>query len=307
MERTTCNLCNGTDYLERFTVPDLLLDRKEIKATFVQCTSCGLIYQNPRPGQEEIADHYPPEYDSYNNGVDSASFLQNAVFSYGINKRRRFVTRVKNEGRLLDIGCATGQFLRGMQRYPDFELVGVEIDHDAAHIAQSQYGLNVFNGRLEEAGFPDAHFDAVTLWDVLEHLPDPSASLMEIHRILKPDGILVLRVPNAGSWDARIFGKFWAGVDAPRHLYIFDRRTLAALLKKTGFKILRTNGNLGSYNSVVISLRFWLASKNVANKNRQRMEKILVHPIARLISAPFFFFLGFGTRGPFLIVTAAKK
>ncbi|HEY5572436.1 MAG TPA: hypothetical protein VIK64_05410, partial [Anaerolineales bacterium] len=66
-------------------------------------------------------------------------------------------------------------------------------------------------------------------------------------------------------------------------------------------------GNLGSYNSVVISLRFWLASKNVANKNRQRMEKILVHPIARLLSAPFFFFLGLGTGGPFLIVTAAKK
>jgi len=307
MERTTCNLCNGTDYVERFTVPDLLLDRKEIKATFVQCTSCGLIYQNPRPDQDEIAEHYPPGYDSYNIGVNSTSFLQNAVFRYGISKRRRFVTRVKSEGRLLDIGCATGQFLRGMQRHPDFELFGVEIDHDAARVARSKYGLNVFNGRLEEAGFPDSHFDAVTLWDVLEHLPDPSASLMEIHRILKPDGVLLIRIPNGGSWDAKIFGKYWAGVDAPRHLYIFDPQTIAALTKKTGFKILRTNGNLGSYNSAVISLRFWLASKNVAEKNRQRMEKILIHPIARLLTAPLFYFPGFGSRGPFLIVTTAKR
>ncbi len=309
MERTICNLCQETENLELFTVPDLLLDRQDVQATFVQCPSCGLIYQNPRPTMEDMPHHYPLEYDSYNLDPNSthASWLRRLVTQYGLNKRIRIITREKKQGRLLDVGCATGQFLMEMRQNPGWELFGVETNPHAAQVANEKNGLTVFNGFLENAKYPNLFFDAITLWDVLEHLHDPTASLEEIHRILKPDGILVARVPNKGGWDSKLFGKHWFGWDVPRHLFIFNQRTLTRLLEKNSFEIQRIHGGLGGYNTIVLSLRFWLTAREINIRTRQRIEKILDHPYSRLLTAPFFFFLSTGSIGPFLIVSASKR
>jgi 2-polyprenyl-3-methyl-5-hydroxy-6-metoxy-1,4-benzoquinol methylase len=288
---------------------DLLLEYDEVKTTLVRCQDCGLVYQNPRPTLDEIGVHYPAEYESYNPETDNKSMprlLRKAV-EYGINKRCRFVIRQKKQGRLLDIGCATGTFLRGMAKYPGWELNGVEISEHAAKIAREAYSLNVFNGTLEEAAYPEHYFDAITLWDVLEHLHDPSSSLDEIHRILKPDGVIVFRIPNLGSWDAKLFGPYWAGLDAPRHLYVFDQHTLNALLTKTGFEVREMSCKIGSYPTFVLSVRFWMAAKGISPAKRASIQKILSHPISRLLSAPFFYVNSMGRHGPLLTVTAAKR
>jgi 2-polyprenyl-3-methyl-5-hydroxy-6-metoxy-1,4-benzoquinol methylase len=263
-----------------------------------------LIYQNPRPSLAEMPAHYPAEYESYANPSDErdAPPLLQQAYRYGMDKRRRFITRAKSGGSLLDVGCATGIFLRSMGSLPGWEVQGVEISPHAAAIARQQ-GLRVFTGTLEEAHFPAASFDAVTLWDVFEHLHDPASSLTEIRRVLKPDGLLVLRVPNVGSWDARIFGRYWAGYDSPRHLYVFDRRTLAEMLARSGFEIVSASCGIGSYPTFVLSLRFWLRARGTPPVRQQQVARFLYHPLMRLLTAPLFYLYGLGLRGPLLVVS----
>ena len=307
MEKVICNYCGDPNSIDLYTLTDLLLERKDIQSKFVQCQSCGLIYQNPRLTQNEIQQHYPPEYESFTQNIidNNVPWLLKKAYSYGIKKRSRVVTREKNGGRILDVGCATGTFLRGMQEIPGWDVVGVEINPHAANIARENQ-LEVFNGTLEEAKFPSMHFDSVTLWDVLEHIHDPMASLHEIHRVLKPGGILVIRVPNSSSRDAKWFGPNWAGWDAPRHLYVFNAKTLGKMLKTNGFQVLNMSCEIGSYPTFVLSLRFWLYDRKVSIEIRQKITKWLYHPITRIISAPLFYILGLRLRGPLITVTATK-
>jgi ubiquinone/menaquinone biosynthesis C-methylase UbiE len=307
METVACNLCGNTTAAAYYHLTDLLLEREQITTQLVQCTQCGLIYQNPRPTLDEMGQHYPQEYESYAaTSANKPSWLMRKAFAVGVDKRCRTITRYQTGGKLLDVGCAAGNFLHGMQRYPQWELYGLEINEYAAQTARDEYGLNVTTGTIESAAFPDNFFDAITLWDVLEHLHDPLASLNEIRRILKPGGMLVMRMPNGESWDARLFGPYWAGLDAPRHLYVFDRATLSALLKKADLPIKHFSCQIGSYPTFVLSVRFWLKARGVSAQQRQRISRVLYHPIARMVSVPFFWLYSLGLRGPLLIVTAQK-
>ena len=98
-------------------------------------------------------------------------------------------------------------------------------------------GIDVFIGKLDEADFPHRYFDTITFWHTLEHLPDPSAALVETNRILKPKGQLLISVPNFQSWQARIMKSDWYHLDIPRHLYHFTPKTITQLLQKTGFRV----------------------------------------------------------------------
>lgn len=308
MENIVCNLCGNNKVLPFYQyVPDYLLNNDKIKVNFVKCTSCGLIYQNPRPTLKEMSEHYPENYESYtyDDELNNSSTLLKTVYQYGINKRIRFVTHFKKHGRLLDLGCSTGIFLNGFKGSPNWNLFGVEINKKAAHIAQNK-GLNVFTGTLEEANFPNEYFDVVTMWDVLEHLHDPASSLKEIYRILKPDGILVIRVPNENSWDAHIFGRYWSGLDAPRHLFIFTPITLNRMLSVQNFETIMHSSQIGAYTTFLLSVRFWKQAKHDNNLLINFIVNFLYHPIMRLITAPFFYLSGLGLKGP-LLVTVAKK
>jgi len=308
MESVLCNFCGSAQTTPFAVVPDLLLEQLAVKATLVQCVQCGLVYQNPRPTLAEMDQHYPPEYEPYVDHIAQTKrnwLLQKAI-DHGTNKRCRFVTRHKPVGRLLDVGCAMGGFLLGMRKQGNWTVAGVEVNQVVAHVAQERYGLDVFAGTLEEAHYPDASFDAVTLWDVLEHLHDPFAALEEIHRILDTDGIVLIRVPNLASWDANVFGRAWAGLDAPRHLYVYTPESLTALLTKAGFQILEHSCAIGSYMTFVLSIRFWLTARGVSAKRKESVSRVLYHPLARLLSAPLFYLISLTRRGP-LLVTIARK
>ena len=308
METVGCNLCEGRSAKPAYQLTDLLLERLDTQVILVKCDTCGLVYQNPRPTMEEIGAYYPPEYESYQplSGQKKLPWLLGKAYQYGTDKRCRIVTRLQqNGGRLLDVGCATGNFLMGMKRLPNWELYGVEPNEHAARVAQEN-GLNVFVGVLEQARYPDNFFDAVTLWDVLEHLHDPKTSLKEIFRILKPGGLLVVRVPNLDSWDAGIFRRAWAGLDAPRHLYVFDRRTLSQILEQAGLRVKYLRSEIGSYPTFVLSVRFWLVQTGVHEGVRQAILHVLLHSIARILFAPFFYVYSLNSRGPLVTASAIK-
>lgn len=308
METVKCNLCNHHEARLLFEVPDWQLNRPKILARLVKCSNCGLIYQNPRPTEAEISQLYPPEYENFTVEEDQkrSSRLMRQVMQYGINKRRRVVLREKTGGSLLDVGCATGIFLETMRDAPGWQLKGVEISEHAASIAREQKKLDVISGTLEQTRFADGQFDVVTLWDVLEHLHDPAGSLREIFRILKPGGVIVFRVPNGGSLDARLFGPYWAGLEPPRHLFIFDRKTLTAFLSNAGFTKIQMSCEIGSYPTFVLSLRFWMAGRSIPAGKRERISRILYSPFARAITVPLFFLIGLFKKGPLLTVTARR-
>ncbi|MCB9139541.1 MAG: class I SAM-dependent methyltransferase [Caldilineaceae bacterium] len=305
-ESVACNLCGSDRSRPYGVIPDLLLDRPDVCATLVQCTECGLVYQNPRPTPEEIGAHYPPEYEPYTDITQGKrSWLLQRAINYGIQKRCRFITRHRPPGRLLDIGCAAGTFMLGMAQN-GWETVGVELSQNVAALARSRHGLNVYTGTLEQARFEDESFDAVTMWDVLEHVHDPAATLREIRRILRPGGLLLVRVPNLASWDARLFGEYWAGLDAPRHLYVFTPGTLSRLMGRAGFQVIDESTNIGGYPTFALSVRFRMTANRATAEQEYRTTRLLYHPATRLASAPFFLLPSMTGRGPLLVTTARK-
>ncbi len=136
---------------------------------------------------------------------------------------------------MLDLGCGRGIVL-GALADRGFEVHGVEISAEAARGADPRAEIRVATG-LADAGYPEAFFDQVLIWHVLEHLEDPRATLTEVHRILRPGGRLIVAVPNFGSLQARWMGAHWFHLDLPRHLYHFPIRALRDLFTAIGFAI----------------------------------------------------------------------
>jgi 2-polyprenyl-3-methyl-5-hydroxy-6-metoxy-1,4-benzoquinol methylase len=307
METVFCNQCGSADSVEIGCIPDLLLERLDVTARLVRCRRCGLVYQNPRPTLEEIGQHYPQEYEPYTDYASQRQInpLLRRAYSYGINKRCRFVTKHIKNGKLLDIGCAAGTFLLGMRDQGGWEVEGVEPSAGTAELAR-RHNLKVFTGTLEEARYADDSFDAVTMWDVLEHVHDPAGTIREIHRVLKPGGILLVRVPNLASWDARLFGDAWAGLDSPRHLFVFTPQTLRRTLQNQGMQVIEESSKIGSYVTFVLSVRFWMTARRVRPATQQRVSRLLYHPVARVASAPLFYIPSQIKRGP-LLVTVSRK
>jgi SAM-dependent methyltransferase len=145
----------------------------------------------------------------------------------------RHLVRPKGRSRLLDIGCGNGDFLARM-RALSWEVHGVEPDPAAAAAARAA-GLDVATGTLADVTWPDGSFDAVTMSSVIEHLHDPGAALASAFRLLAPGGMLHLVTPNGDALGAERFGTHWRGLEAPRHLVLFNRRSLTKLLVACGF------------------------------------------------------------------------
>jgi len=226
-----CNLCGSND-------GHLLVVEDGFK--FVKCMNCGLIYENPRPTPDELNKHYEEEYlnpEIKVGGVDNITYVQT---NRGALYRREleYIARIFPKGKLLDVGSGFGIFLRIAKEY-GFDVMGVEPSKRDPNLAMSKYGLKIFTGTLEEADFPDEHFDVVTMFDVLEHVDDPGQVLKEIHRILRKGGLLYLQVPNGGYLypKYRFFRKIGIkrGYFDPKHLTYFSPKTIKAMCEKNGF------------------------------------------------------------------------
>ena len=141
--------------------------------------------------------------------------------------------RREDGARLLEVGCAHGGYLAEAAA-AGWDVDGIEPDEAAARRARSR-GFDVQVSTLTAAGLPEASRDAVAAWMVLEHVPDPVAMVREVHRILTPEGVFCVSVPNGGGFERRLFGRYWLGYDAPRHLQVFTAGRLRELLQEIGF------------------------------------------------------------------------
>jgi SAM-dependent methyltransferase len=189
------------------------------------CRACRTLYVSALPAAG-AAENYEGYYDEGNLAVPDFIDRRLDEIVAGFEPYRR-------AGRLLDVGCGAGTFLRAAAR-AGWEAVGVEVSATAAEHNRAA-GFEVFNGFLEEARYPEGHFDVVLASEVLEHVPDPGEMLREILRVLRPGGLLWATTPNGRGLSARALGLGWSAVCPPEHLHLFSRRAAAQLLSETGF------------------------------------------------------------------------
>ena len=213
------------------------------------CAACGFEITSPQPAIEEIGAYYPAGY--YGNPDDRrfpplVETLQRALYA----QRVRMVESVAGttRGRVLDVGCGRGLLLDAFRRR-GWQPQGTELSDQAARYARKVAGIPVETGRLEEIGFPENYFDAVTMWHVLEHVHDPRVLLAEVSRILKPGGVLLVGVPNFSGLEARIFRDKWFHLDVPRHVTHLTKSTLKQALHENGLQDRRWSGFAPEYDA----------------------------------------------------------
>lgn len=233
LEHIACDLCGTGDAEPVLDLRDLIHRTTDLPFTLVRCRRCGLRYLNPRPIAAQLGRFYPADYAPHRRAGLSAT-ARRWLLS---RELRSLWPLLAPPRRVLELGCGSGDLLQLLRELGNPNVIGIEPSASAADLARQRWGLEVVRGTLEEARLARGSFDVALAQHVLEHLPSPDATLAELARVLRPGGTLVLWVPNAGSWAARVWGSAWMGYDTPRHLYTFDLDTLRALLDRHGFGI----------------------------------------------------------------------
>jgi SAM-dependent methyltransferase len=257
----------------------------------VRCAICGLVYLCPRPASSALHAFYPDAY----YPLEATPPAQARAVAAGLFRRVQAWVQGQGRGtvRLLDVGCGTGVFL-DLAQQAGWHVRGIEPGVAACAYARARFGLEVHCATLESAPLPPESFDVVTMWHVLEHLPHPLGGLRRVHQALASGGLLLIGVPNFASLEARLFGRRWYSLDAPRHLYHFTPATLSAIVSAAGLRPVRlvhSSGTAGLVYSVMgdltgLSLR--LRGRPLAERTYTRLVALLdrvVRPLCALAAA----------------------
>ncbi|NPV05195.1 MAG: class I SAM-dependent methyltransferase [Syntrophaceae bacterium] len=215
--------------------------------TVYKCAGCGLGVLDPRPEPEELASLYDREYfkSHYTEKlpVDSPE-MQRRLSQQ--SHRLRFFRPLKKEGLVVDIGCGMGYFLLAAKR-AGYGVRGVDLSDWAASYITGELQIPVSIGPMDAIELGEGTVDVLTLWHSLEHMRHPLESLNRMAGWLKPEGLLVIEVPNHEGTDAVKMGAEWPDWDLPYHLYHFAPRSLRALLAATGFEVIREKTYLSEH------------------------------------------------------------
>lgn len=298
MKFVKCNLCGQDKTKFLFYGQDRIYSTDNQNFSIVKCKNCGLVYLNPQPSTEELSQYYPDDYAAYQapNGNKNI-FLENHFYSFFRGIKRyllptKFNLKKKQQSlqidsdtsikRFLDFGCGSGKLLEEVRKkHPNWELYGLDVDERACSTT-SKKGFRVYCGDVFNAKYDDNFFDVINTSQVLEHVPNPFQVLTELNRILKPNGLLQVDVPNFSSAAARVFKTYWINLDVPRHLYHFTPRVIKKMLIQTGFEVERITFKHGIYSekSLPRSIDLFL------HERITRLDPLLFHllkPVERLL------------------------
>lgn len=255
MKFQPCIICGSSDYrlylYRAYKMGDRIFD-------LIRCSQCGLVRVEPMPSADEVRRLYTSNYfkQDFSCGVRKGTYLESEAMRVGeYRELLKDIQSYRPSGKLLEVGCAAGSFLNYARR-SGYEVLGVDVSEWAARTAKEQFGLEVRVGRLMEVDLPYRSFDVIFLGDLLEHEPEPLVLLEEVRRLLKPEGIVAVKVPTyvnsfyyrvartmAVSWIIRrvnvrllqAMKLFHQGpVLPPYHLYEYSRQNLVELYNKAG-------------------------------------------------------------------------
>ena len=326
METINCEVCGGPSATTLFSQYDLTHHVTDELFTVVRCQGCRMLFLNPRPTREDIGSYYPVTY--YPDATPrQAGDLRRAAKRWSGKVRRwiaqdfygypaqgqagrwrrarrmllwpEFLWRCwrgrgllpwAGRGRLLDVGCGAGGNLVSLQEQ-GWDVSGVDASAVAVAQARVRFGDRVRQGNLAAMAYADRSFDTVLFSHVLEHLHGPLPILKEVWRILDWEGRVVILCPNAGSLEAKIFGRWWFPWELPRHLFHYEKVTLTRVLEAAGFRIESVSTGLGSLYFMASLDRVFEQRIGRAVPCRRLIETLFVRPFCFCVGQ-----LGYGTE-----------
>jgi len=213
----------------------------------------GFLETSPQPKSDKLSDYY--KSDDYISHTDSKRNLFEKVYhvvrKISLKKKLNLIDSFSKENKnLLDVGCGTGDFLQTAQKN-NWTVSGIEPNEQARKIANKKTNNSVFE--IEQLSkFEENSFDVITLWHVLEHLPNLENQISVFKKLLKPNGTLIIAVPNYKSYDATYYKEFWAAYDVPRHLWHFNKTAISKLVSKEAMQVLKVKAML--FDAFYVSL-----------------------------------------------------
>jgi 2-polyprenyl-3-methyl-5-hydroxy-6-metoxy-1,4-benzoquinol methylase len=231
-----CSICGGTPLHRALEVTDHTVSHERF--TIAECPDCQAWFTSPRPDEKSIGAYYAS--DKYISHTNAGRSLQDRLYQLvrrqALRGKRKLISHYRSNGKLLDVGCGTGQFLGHMKTH-GYLVTGMEPDIGARQNAIADHAIEVLP-TLE--AIPSAEqFQVVTMWHVLEHVPDLRRTLKKLYSVMADRGHLFIAVPDRESWDAAYYSSNWAAYDVPRHLNHLRKKDLERLLHEHGFSLLK--------------------------------------------------------------------
>ena len=246
----SCPICLSSDLQKKFNCTDHSTSKE--KFTIVSCETCDFKFTNPRPKDKSLGSYYKSDkYISHtNNKKGLFNWMYHTVRKYSITTKLNLLKKISKNKNHLDIGCGTGEFLNACKN-SGFRTEGIEPSRLAREQAINNYNLSVtHNTELDQ--FKSSQFDTISMWHVLEHIPELNKTIREFNRILNKNGKVIIAVPNHNSWDANYYKDYWAGWDTPIHLWHFSKLSIEKLFKIHDFKLIEKKPML--FDSYYVSL-----------------------------------------------------
>jgi SAM-dependent methyltransferase len=305
-QAVTCEICGGEQLVDLLTAPDRFHLRTEVYR-LVRCESCRGVSLADPPKPEEMGRHYTEDY--HKAIVAGGEWAGDRRWKDQV----KMISQHKSGGAILDIGCSSGGFL-GAMKGPAWKLYGIEMEESTAERAGAITGAEVFVGDAVAAPFLPASFDVITAFDLLEHVYAPRQFLAKVLEWLKPGGIFYAMMPNIDSWEARLFGSYWYGLELPRHLSHFSPASIRYVMTELGFeevsvgtpKVSYLERSTGYVCSSLLEKFGFEATPQSRPKPRSLPMKVVSKGFRVAVAAPFAQLASVAGEGPCMEVVFRK-
>lgn len=333
MSENSCPVCYATSTAFIGQCSDFLLRTTDKLFNLFKCRDCGTVFISPLPNDKDLRSYYPAGYwwsePKLSHGLfsDLRKRLESAYRRFVLQDHVRFVLktirRASSESQgpvtLLDVGCSGGTFLHEMARR-GLSVKGLDFSEEAVAHARAVYQLDCSVGDLEQIPWKDEKFTVLTCFHVLEHVAQPRAFLRAARQKLAEHGYLVVQVPNLRSWQYRLFGVRWYGLDPPRHLVNYSDRALIRLLQEEGFEVIRKkrfslrddapawiSSLFPQLDPLARTVRKWRSAKVSTESPRLGILLNFIYFLLVLVAVPLALLDSLSGRGATIMVKAKRQ
>ena len=274
IEVEKCIVCGSNNKTSFITCEDHTVSHE--KFNIDECSDCGFKFTSPRPEDNSLGQYYQSE--EYVSHSDTTKGIVNTLYhyvrKYTLLKKLKLILRYSAPGKIIDFGCGTGAFL-DICKKSNWKVYGIEPGANAREITKKKIGNNLYPDiKSFNENYPELKVEIITLWHVLEHIPDIEEFFSFVDNHLSANGTLIIAVPNCSSYDAKIFTEYWAAYDVPRHLWHFTPETITKLFGNRNFN--RLNVLPMIFDSFYVSM--------LSNKNKHGRTRIVHSFLTGLIS-----------------------